>query len=288
MKSTLLVALGSGLLIFGTVLLIINIIWPAQRNPLRAATGVSAQFARWERRIGRRMGIEALVGTGVGLLLAALTQWLAFIVLIPVVVVVVPRLFSDRAEKANTQMLVDLEAWTRSLSGLITGGRNLTATLKVSLPNANGAMQMPVRRLVARLSGGWSTERALRGLGSDLDDATADLLVMNLISAARNPGKGLKEALDGLAALVADEVQTRRKVSAERAKPRLNARIVLYITVAGILCMPFIPMFADGYRTPLGQIVFMALLLVIGAILARMQWIVRTAPPPRVLEEVHP
>lgn len=288
MKSTLLVALGAGLLIFGLVLLVINLLWPAQPNPLRTKTGFPAQFARWQRRIGRRIGIEALLGAGAGLLLAALTQWIPFIILIPTVVVVVPRLFSDRTEKANTQMLVDLEGWTRSLSGLIRGGRNLTAALRVSLPNANGSMQAPVRRLVARLGGGWSTERALRGLGNDLDDATADLLVMNLIAAARNPGNGLKEALDGLAALVADEVQTRRKISAERAKPRLNARIVLYITVGMVLCVPFIPVFAEGYRSPLGQVVFMGLLFVIGAILARMQWIVRPSVPPRILEEVLP
>lgn len=240
---------------------------------------------RLRKTFGPKAVVLALAGLGLGALLSTLTGWVPFTVMIPVIAVVVPQLFSDAEEKRATQMRVDLEAWTRSLSGLIQTGRNLPTVLNISHTSASGGMKEPMRRFVARTSGGWSTEKALRALAADLDDSTADLVVMNLISASRTTGDGLREALDGLAALVADEVQTRRKISAERSKPRLNARIVFYITVLMMLAIPFIPLFSKGYQTPLGQIAFMVIAVVIGAIVARMQWIVRTVHPPRILEE---
>jgi Flp pilus assembly protein TadB len=112
-----------------------------------------------------------------------------------------------------------------------------------------------------------------------------DLVVMNLIAAARNPGEGLKDALDGLADLVADDVNKRRAISTERAKPRLSARIVMILTALLIIAIPFVPTLANGYRNPIGQILFLIVLIVIAAIIWRMQWIVRPVKPARIIEE---
>jgi hypothetical protein len=232
------------------------------------------------------LGLELLIGLVAGLAVAAISGWIVFILVMPVIVIAVPRLFSDHEEKATTAMLVDLEAWTRGLSGVISSGRStLVTTLRSSRRSAKGAMETPVAQLLARISGGWDTEKALRVFANDLDDSTVDLVVMNLIAAARNPGEGLKDALDGLADLVADDVNKRRAISTERAKPRLSARIVMILTALLIIAIPFVPTLANGYRNPIGQILFLIVLIVIAAIIWRMQWIVRPVKPARIIEE---
>lgn len=286
MNQNVLVALGLGAVILGLGLTLVNWLWPAP--VARGRGGGVGPLGRLVGGLSKRALLECAAGLLVGAGLAALTGWVPFVVLLPVIAVALPRLFSDKAEKATIALLTDLEGWTRSLSGLIRTGRNLSAALAASLPNANGAMRAPVHRMVARISSGWSPERALRAFAEDLDDPTGDLVVMNLISAVRNPGDGLKEALDGLALLVAEDVQIRRSVSAERSKPRLNAKIVLYVTVAMVLCVPFIPMLSKGYSSPVGQVIFLVIVAAIALVLARMQWVVRPVHPPRLLEEVTP
>lgn len=285
MNAALQTSAGVGLAVLGVALLLVNILWPSSGGSRGSSPRREGLSERLKGAFGPKAVALGLGGLAAGVLLSALTGWMPFLVLLPVIAVAVPRLFSDAEEKHTTQMLVDLESWTRSLSGLIQTGRNLSTVLNISHTSASGGMAEPMRRFVARTSGGWSTEKALRALATDLNDSTADLVVMNLIAAARATGDGLRDALDGLAALVADEVQTRRKISAERSKPRFNARIILYITAAMMLAVPFVPFLSEGYKTPLGQLAFMAIALVIGAIVVRMQRIVRVVHPPRILEE---
>ena len=75
------------------------------------------------------------------------------------------------------------------------------------------------------------TESALRAFADDLDDATGDLIVATLILGARRRGPGLARVLAAVADSVAEEVAMRRKVEAERAKPRTTARAVTLITL---------------------------------------------------------
>jgi hypothetical protein len=286
MDTTLLIAACTGIGIFGICLVFTNWLFPAPRREGAYRTRHRAVTAMFTGRRGRRLGLELLIGLVAGLAVAAISGWIVFILVMPVIVIAVPRLFSDHEEKATTAMLVDLEAWTRGLSGVISSGRStLVTTLRSSRRSAKGAMETPVAQLLARISGGWDTEKALRVFANDLDDSTVDLVVMNLIAAARNPGDGLKDALDGLADLVADDVNKRRAISTERAKPRLSARIVMILTALLIIAIPFVPTLANGYRNPIGQILFLIVLIVIAAIIWRMQWIVRPVKPARIIEE---
>ncbi|MGO3089938.1 MAG: type II secretion system F family protein [Galactobacter sp.] len=286
MDTSMIIALSVGVGLLGIGLGLVNWFFPAQVSQgayRRQRSGLSAAL---RGRQGRRLGIEALIGLGAGLGVAALSGWIVFILVMPVIVMVIPRLFSDREEKTNTAMLVDLEAWTRGMSGVISSGRTtLVATLRASRRSAKGAMEAPVRQMLARISGGWDTEKALRAFGTELNDSTVDLVVMNLIAAARNPGDGLKDALDGLAELVADDVNKRRAISTERSKPRMNARIVVFLTAVLIIAIPFVPTLAEGYRNPLGQLLFLVVLGVIGLIIWRMQMIVRPVKPARIIVE---
>ena len=88
-----------------------------------------------------------------------------------------------------------------------------------------------VSALAARLAARWPTETALRAFADDLDDATGDLVVATLILGARRRGPGLARVLTAVADSVAEEVAMRRKVEAERAKPRTTARAVTLITL---------------------------------------------------------
>ena len=77
--------------------------------------------------------------------------------------------------------------------------------------------------------------------------------------ANRRRGPGLSRMLTAVAASVADEVASRRRIEAERAKPRSTARLVTLITlgVAGVLMLN--GTYLAPYRDGLGQLVLGAI-----------------------------
>ena len=91
--------------------------------------------------------------------------------------------------------------------------------------------------------------------------------------------------LTAVAGSVGDEVAARRRIEAERARPRSTARLVTLITlgVAGVLMLN--GTYLAPYRDGLGQLV---LLLIAGAFTGCLLWmraLTLTPPAPRFLTE---
>jgi Flp pilus assembly protein TadB len=137
--------------------------------------------------------------------------------------------------------------------------------------------------LASRIAARMPTEVALRRFADDVADPTADLVVASLVLAARRRGPGVAAALTALADSVGEEVLARRRIEADRAKPRATARAVTVITVViagvGLLNRGY----TDPYGTPLGQIVLAATIGFFAAALWWMHSMTRTADRPRVL-----
>ena len=92
--------------------------------------------------------------------------------------------------------------------------------------------------------------------------------------------------LTELAGSLTDEVTMRRKVEADRAKPRANARWLLLITVAAAGLAALNGDYLAPYGTVLGQLVLAA---IAGLIVACLLWMRRlTAPAPSVRFLVDP
>ena len=149
-------------------------------------------------------------------------------------------------------------------------------------------IRVEVAALSARLAARWSTEAALRAFADDLDDATADLVVAALILGSRRRGPGLATVLAAVADSVAEDVAMRRRVEAERAKPRTTARAVTLITLAVLAVGALNGTYLRPYADPLGQLVLLTLAACYVAALAWMHSLTRTPPAPRLLAGAHP
>ena len=251
-------------------------------NPRRTAA-----LRRRVRKIPTRTRVLALVGFGAGALVAVLSGWLVAVVAIPLAVVGLPSLLRSPAETAQIERLEAMAEWTRNLAGVLTVGVGLEQALVATLRSTPEPIKPEVSRLVARLRARWSTEDALLKFADELDDATGDLVAAYLILGARRRGAGLASVLQGLAESVADDVTARRKVEADRAKPRATARNVTLITLGVLGFLAFNGQFMAPYGTPLGQALLAVLL---GAYAGTLVWLRRMSvgePLPRFLGESH-
>ena len=176
-----------------------------------------------------------------------------------------------------------LAEWTRNLAGVLTVGVGLEQALVATLRSTPAAIKPEVTRLVARLRARWSTEDALLAFADELDDATGDLVAAYLILGARRRGTGLASVLQGLAESVAEDVTIRRRVEADRAKPRATARTVTLITIGVLAVLSFSGQIMAPYGTPVGQALLAVLLSVYGATLVWLRRMSMGEPLPRFL-----
>lgn len=175
-----------------------------------------------------------------------------------------------------------VEEWTRRLSDVLVVGVGLEQAVAVTVGSCPAPIAGPVSDLSSRLTARWPVETALRAFADDLDDPAGDLVTAALILAARRRGPGLAKVLTGVADSLAEEVAMRRKVEAERAKPRTTARTVTAITVAVLAVAALNTTYLRPYGTPLGQLVLATLAAAFAACLAWMHSLGRGRPAPRV------
>ena len=176
-----------------------------------------------------------------------------------------------------------MEEWTRSLAGVLGSGVGLEQALTATLRSTPDPIRAEVAALVARLRARWDTETALRAFADDLDDVTGDLVAANLILAARRRNRSLAAALQGVAESVAEDVAARRRVEAGRAKPRGSARLVTAFSAAVLAVLALTGDYIAPYRTPIGQVILLALLAAYAGALAWMRKMADGTPPPRFL-----
>ena len=277
-----LLAALAGALITGGVLGLIVSLRPV---PVEATTPPPRTPALWRRvhAIRTRTLVLLVAGLGAGVLVAVVTGWLVAIVAVPLAVVGLPTLVASPAETAQIERLEAMAEWTRNLAGVLTVGVGLEQALVATLRSTPEPIKPEVSRLVARLRARWTTEDALQGFADELDDATGDLVAAYLILGARRRGNGLAHVLQGLAESVAEDVTARRKIEADRAKPRATARNVTLITLIVLGILAFNGSFMAPYGTPLGQALLAVLLAAYAGALAWMRRMSVGEPLPRFM-----
>lgn len=285
----LLPALGGAMVVAGLIGIVIGFrkVPPSPAGPTRkggAVGGLVGLIGRVQA-MPRNVRLAMLVGLLLGVVVALLTGWLIAIVALPAAVVGLPVLLSTPPSSARLDRLEAMEEWARSLSSGLTAGRGLDQALIKSLRTTPEAIRPDVARLVARLNASWATERALRAFAEDLDDATGDLVVGNLILGARRRGTGLTAVLDGLAESVAADVRARRQIDADQAKPRTTARYVTVFTVGFLAVLALTGEYIEPYGSPLGQVVLTVLLSAYVATLVWMRSMATAKPLPRFLSQ---
>ena len=245
-----------------------------RRRPPRKPAASRSGWVRWRWP----------VAGGVGLLVWAVSGWPVAGALVTAPVIGLPVLLGTGTVAARRIGRVEaIEEWTRRLSDILVAGVGLEQALIASLRTCPPALRTEVTALVARLSARWPTERALRALADDVDDAAADLVVAALVLAARRRGPGLARVLTAVADSVAEDVTVRRKVEAERAKPRTTARGVTLITLGVVAVGALNGTYLSPYAGPLGQAVLAAIAAAFIGCLAWMRALTLSAPEPRFL-----
>jgi Flp pilus assembly protein TadB len=280
--SRVLAGAAGALLVAGVLLAVAGL----RRTAPAPATGkrsrrrtVAGRWGRWRWLLAGALGVVAW----------AVSAWPVAGLIVAAAVVGLPYLLGSAKVAGKTIDRVEaIEEWTRRLADVLATGVGLEQALTVSAATCPPPLRTDVTALVARLAARWPTERALRGLAEDLNDAAGDFVVASLLLASRRRGPGLAGVLTAVAGSVADEVSARRQIEAERAKPRSTARLVTLITlgVAGVLMLngSYLARYGDG----LGQLV---LLVIAGAFTGCLLWMraLTLAPPaPRFLTAPDP
>ena len=272
--------------LFGTLVVagLIGAVLALRPRPEREA--VVRRTPAVARRLAATSGRTRLVlavSVGGGLLLALLTGWVAAVVILPAAALGLPYLLAAPPTAATIRRLEAMEEWTRNLAGVLSSGVGLEQAVTATLRSTPGAIKPEVTALVARLRARWDTEQALRAFADDLDDVTGDLIVANLILAAQRRNRSLANALQGVAESVSEDVTSRRKVEAGRAKPRGSARLVTMFSTGVLVWLAFTGDYVAPYGTPLGQVLLVGLLTAYAAGLLWMRKMTEGKALPRFL-----
>jgi len=180
-----------------------------------------------------------------------------------------------RSERQSITRLEGLATWTESLRDTIAGAVGLEQAIPSSTRIAAPAIREPLLRLVDRLHTRMPMADALRLFASDLDDPSADLIIAALIINSRLRGPGLRDLLGALSRSVREELDMRRKVSAERRSTRRSVQIVILVSVGMAILLALVDhSFLAPYNSSFGQLV---LALIAGLYGLGIWWLRRLA-----------
>ncbi|CCH87118.1 Type II secretion system F domain protein [Modestobacter italicus] len=269
--------LVAGLLLFTHAL-------TSPKPPARPKRGRPRPTAPVDRPAARRQRRLWVVGGVAAAAAWMVSGWPVGGVLVGLAVVGVPWLLAQfSAGNAAVERLEALQEWVRRTSDILAAGGGLEQTLMRSARTAPEPIQVEVVTLTARLQARWPTDRALLAFADDLDDAAGDLVVGALLLGAELRGPGLARVLTELAGSLSEEVTMRRKVEADRAKPRANARWLLLITVAAAGLAALNGDYLAPYGTGMGQLVLAAICALIVGCLLWMRRLTVAVPSTRFL-----
>ncbi|WP_149203870.1 type II secretion system F family protein [Actinotalea subterranea] len=237
-------------------------------------TTPTAGWARW------RWPIALAAGAFVW----AISRWPVAGALTVTAVVGLPVLLSTTsAAQARITRVEAIEEWTRRLSDVLTSGTGLEQAITTTARSCPAPLRTEVGALVARLAARWPTERALRAFARDLHDPAGDLVVAALMLAAHRRGPGLASVLAGVAGSVGEDVAARRRIEAERARPRTTAKAVTVITLGMLAVGAVNGSYLAPYGDPLGQVVLAVISAGFVGCLLWMRRLALPAPEPRFL-----
>ena len=190
---------------------------------------------------------------------------------------------AEARARGQIERIEAVEEWARRVADVLAIGVGLEQAIQTAARTAPAPIAPEAQTLAARIAARMPTEVALRRFADEVADPTADLVVAALVLASRRRGPGVATALTALSESVAEEVAARRRIEADRAKPRATARAVTVITLViaalGLLNRGY----TGPYATSLGQVVLAATLAFFGAALWWMHSMTRSDAVDRLL-----
>lgn len=260
----------------GIGLLIASLIgWPRKTHTGPSAASRLITFARQR---GAAATIAALV-------VLAVTRWPVAALAAAALALFWRKLFGGaKEEKAAMERVEGLAAWIESLRDTMSGAVGLEQSIQASARAAAPALRPHLITLINRLRAKTPLTIALDLFAEDLDDGSADIVIIALKDNARQRGPGLRDVLSELAATARDEAEARRSIMAQRSGTRRSVKIVVGVCVVFPIGMAlFNPSYVEAYQTLQGQGV---LTVVLGFFAAGLAWLRKLSivpAPPRLL-----
>jgi tight adherence protein B len=216
-----------------------------------------------------------------------LTGWLILIVVLPLLALGLPYLLI-LPKPRDIQLLEALDRWVRSLAATLSTGKSITDAIRISRRTASPLLADEVNLLVTRLNNRWETRDALMRFADAIDSPDADGVVAALILASSRGANGASVTLQALADSIQAQLKGRRVIEVERSKPYVVVRQVTVISLSTfVLVFLLSPDFFAPYRTPLGQALLSALLIIYFASLLLMRRKAHQPDRPRILVGEH-
>jgi pilus assembly protein TadC len=188
----------------------------------------------------------------------------------------------------DIQLLEALDRWVRSLAVTIGTGKSITDAIRISRRTAPPLLADEINLLVTRLNNRWETRDALMRFAHALDSPDVDGVVAALILASSRGANGASVTLQALADSIQAQLKGRRVIEVERSKPYVVVRQVTVISLSTLVLVFLLsPNFFAPYRTPLGQTLLSALLIIYLASLILMRRKAHRPDRPRILVGEH-
>jgi Flp pilus assembly protein TadB len=260
---TALVALLGAGAAAGLVLLVVGVVGlrPGPARPPRWRPG-GERFGRSQVRLATAAGAALLMGL--------VTRWPVGALLVGGFVWFAPTLFRGRhAAGVVIAKLEAIAAWTEMLRDTMAAAAGLEHAIVSTARVAPEPIRREVVALATRLDGREPLGQALRTFADQLDDPSADLVIVSLVLAAEQRARHLVELLGALATATREEVTMRLRVETARARVRTSARLITLITcvlASGLM------LFDRGYLAPFGTLLGQFALALIGCCFAAAFW----------------
>ena len=288
---TSILAITAGLLIIGGLL---GIVYGLRRR-IRPASQRTESIQQWWARVtrrpqgsrGRQRDLILLLSMIIGCLLAMLTGWLILIAVLPLLALGLPYLLI-LPKPRDIQLLEALDRWVRSLAVTLGTGKSITDAIRISRRTAPPLLADEINLLVTRLNNRWETRDALMRFADAIDSPDVDGVVAALILASSRGANGASVTLQALADSIQAQLKGRRVIEVERSKPYVVVRQVTVISLSTLVLVFLLsPNFFAPYRTPLGQTLLSALLIIYLASLLLMRRKAHQPDRPRILVGEH-
>jgi tight adherence protein B len=288
---TNILAITAGLLIIGGLL---GIGYGLQRQVRPASQRIESVQQWWARATrrppgshGRQRDLILLLSMIIGFVIAMLTGWLILIVVLPLLALGLPYLLI-LPKPRDIQLLEALDRWVRSLAATLATGKSITDAIRISRRTAPPLLADEINLLVTRLNNRWETRDALMRFADAIDSPDADGVVAALILASSRGANGASITLQALADSIQAQLKGRRVIEVERSKPYIVVRQVTVISLSTLVLVFLLsPDFFAPYRTPLGQTLLSALLIIYLASLLLMRRKAHQPDRPRILVGEH-
>ena len=253
--------------------------------PKRPGSGPSSLDRLRRDLFGTRGGVAIV--TGILILLA--TRWVVAGIGVGLLAYHWRSLSGANSERQAIARLEGLATWTESLRDTIAGAVGLEQAIPSSTRIAAPSIREPLLKMVDRLHTRMPMSDALRLFATDLDDASADLIIAALIINSRLRGPGLRDLLGALSRSVREELDMRRKVSAERRSTRRSVQIVIGVSVGMAILLALLDRsFLSPYSSPFGQLVLALISVLYGLGIAWLRRLARFESPQRMLGDAAP